>query len=134
MLETQPFWREKSLSAMSRREWESLCDGCGRCCLHKLRDEDTDEISFHQCRLPAAGSGQLPLLRLRLTAGARVHDCVQLTPAKLKQVDWLPPSCAYRLIFGRQGSVSPGTRWSAARRTRVRKIRRRDQRPGVERA
>jgi uncharacterized protein len=91
------FWREKPLSAMSRREWESLCDGCGRCCLHKLRDDDTEEISFTNvaCRL-------LDLKTCRCAdyanRRARVPDCVQLTPAKLKKLDWLPPSCAYRLL------------------------------------
>ena len=82
---------------MSRREWESLCDGCGRCCLHKLRDAQTDEISFTNvaCRL-------LDLEACRCTdyanRRARVPDCVRLTPAKLKKLDWLPPSCAYRLL------------------------------------
>jgi uncharacterized cysteine cluster protein YcgN (CxxCxxCC family) len=91
------FWREKPLSAMTRAEWESLCDGCGRCCLHKLRDADTDEISFTNvaCRL-------LDLTSCRCADYAnrrrRVPDCVQLTPAKLKTVDWLPPTCAYRLL------------------------------------
>ena len=91
------FWREKPLSAMSRREWEALCDGCGRCCLHKLRDDDTEEISFTNvaCRL-------LDLKTCRCAdyanRRARVPDCVQLTPAKLKKLDWLPPSCAYRLL------------------------------------
>jgi uncharacterized cysteine cluster protein YcgN (CxxCxxCC family) len=87
------FWRTKKLHEMSRPEWESLCDGCGRCCLHKLRDEDTDEISFTNvaCRLL-----NLQTARCSDYAGRRrkIPDCVQLTPAKLKTVDWLPPSCA----------------------------------------
>jgi uncharacterized cysteine cluster protein YcgN (CxxCxxCC family) len=91
------FWRTKKLHEMSRPEWESLCDGCGRCCLHKLRDEDTGEISFTNvaCRLL-----DLKTARCSDYAGRRrkIPDCVQLTPAKLKKVDWLPPSCAYRLI------------------------------------
>jgi len=97
MAGTKAFWREKPLSAMSRQEWESLCDGCGRCCLHKLRDDDTGEITFTNvaCRL-------LDLQTCRCSdyahRRARVPDCVQLTPAKLKKVDWLPPSCAYRLL------------------------------------
>ena len=83
---------------MSRGEWESLCDGCGRCCLHKIRDDDTGEISFTNvaCRLLDLKSCQCSDYANRR---ARVHDCVQLTPAKLKTVDWLPPSCAYRLLF-----------------------------------
>jgi uncharacterized protein len=98
MAAPQAFWREKPLSAMSRREWESLCDGCGRCCLHKIRDDDTGEISFTNvaCRLLDLKSCQCSDYANRR---ARVHDCVQLTPAKLKTVDWLPPSCAYRLLF-----------------------------------
>jgi uncharacterized cysteine cluster protein YcgN (CxxCxxCC family) len=97
MSTSQAFWRVKPLSAMTRREWESLCDGCGRCCLHKLRDDDTGEISFTNvaCRLLDLKSCQCSDYANRK---ARVHDCVQLTPAKLKTVDWLPPSCAYRLI------------------------------------
>ena len=96
MSNTKAFWREKPLSAMTRREWESLCDGCGRCCLHKLRD-DGGEISFTNvaCRLLDLKSCQCSDYANRR---ARVHDCVQLTPAKLKTVDWLPPSCAYRLL------------------------------------
>lgn len=91
------FWRVKTLAEMSRAEWESLCDGCGRCCLHKLRDEETDEISFTNvaCRLldlETARCSDYPNRR------RRVPDCVQLTPKKLKTVDWLPPTCAYRLL------------------------------------
>jgi len=91
------FWRRKGLAEMSRAEWESLCDGCGRCCLHKLRDEETDEISFTNvaCRLLDLGTAQCSDYAHRRR---RVPDCVQLTPAKLKKVDWLPPTCAYRLL------------------------------------
>jgi uncharacterized cysteine cluster protein YcgN (CxxCxxCC family) len=91
------FWRTKTLGEMSRAEWESLCDGCGRCCLHKLRDEDTDEISFTNvaCRLLDLNTSRCSDYARRRT---KIPDCVQLTPAKLKTVDWLPPSCAYRLL------------------------------------
>jgi uncharacterized cysteine cluster protein YcgN (CxxCxxCC family) len=97
MSNTKAFWREKPLSAMSRSEWESLCDGCGRCCLHKLRDDDTGEISFTNvaCRLLDLNNSQCSDYANRRR---RVPDCVQLTPATLKTVDWLPPTCAYRLL------------------------------------
>ena len=91
------FWHDKTLAEMSKAEWESLCDGCGRCCLHKLRDEDTDELSFTN-----VACGLLDLKTARCSDYARrrtkIPDCVQLTPKKLKTVDWLPPSCAYRRL------------------------------------
>jgi uncharacterized cysteine cluster protein YcgN (CxxCxxCC family) len=91
------FWRTKKLNEMSAEEWESLCDGCGRCCLHKLRDEDTGEIEFTNvaCRLL-----DIKTARCRDYANRRrkVPDCVQLTPALLAEIDWLPPSCAYRRL------------------------------------
>ena len=91
------FWRRKTLNAMTRAEWESLCDGCGRCCLHKLRDDDTDEISFTNvaCRLLDLKTCRCGDYAKRQT---KVPDCVQLTPKKLRDVDWLPPTCAYRLV------------------------------------
>ncbi len=91
------FWTSKTLAEMTRAEWESLCDGCGRCCLHKLRDEATEALAFTNvaCRL-------LDLASCRCSDYAnrrrRVPDCVQLTPAALTAIDWLPPSCAYRRL------------------------------------
>ncbi|MSP04669.1 MAG: YcgN family cysteine cluster protein [Acetobacteraceae bacterium] len=91
------FWETKTLEEMSREEWESLCDGCGRCCLHKLRHDDTGGLSFTNvaCRL-------LDMTTARCSDYAnrkrRVPDCVSLTAAEVREIDWLPPSCAYRLL------------------------------------
>ena len=92
-----PFWKTKTLPEMSREEWESLCDGCGRCCLHKLRDEHTDEIYWTNvaCRLLDQQSCQCGDYVHRRR---RVPDCVRLTPDALEDIDWLPPSCAYRRL------------------------------------
>jgi uncharacterized cysteine cluster protein YcgN (CxxCxxCC family) len=93
----KPFWKTKSLEQMTTQEWESLCDGCGRCCLHKLRHEETNELSFTNvaCRLLDLESCQCSDYARRQR---RVPDCVSLTPAALLEIDWLPPSCAYRRI------------------------------------
>ena len=77
-----PFWQTKSLAELSPQEWESLCDGCGRCCLHKLEDEDTGEL-FHTrvaCRLLDTGTARCKDYRHRR---ASVPDCIRLTPALL---------------------------------------------------
>jgi uncharacterized cysteine cluster protein YcgN (CxxCxxCC family) len=94
---TAPFWQTKTLDEMTPEEWESLCDGCGRCCLHKLRDEETQALSFTNvaCRLLDIASCRCSDYQNRF---AKVPDCIQLTPAILREVDWLPPSCAYRRI------------------------------------
>jgi len=92
-----PFWRRKSLREMTPAEWESLCDGCGRCCLHKIRDADTEELFFTEvsCRLLDAATG---LCGDYANRRARVPDCVKLTPRELRRIDWLPPTCGYRLV------------------------------------
>ena len=91
------FWEEKSLSEMSREEWESLCDGCARCCLLKLEDEDTDELYYtsvvcryldrEKCRCSEYSE------RPRL-----VPDCLQVTVDNVNDLYWMPQSCAYRLL------------------------------------
>jgi len=94
---TLPFWKTKPLHGMSRAEWESLCDGCGRCCLHKLREEETERLHHTEiaCRLLDTATARCTDYKNRKS---RVPDCIRLTPARLKAIDWLPPTCAYRLI------------------------------------
>ncbi len=87
------FW-ELDLDELSRPEWEALCDGCGRCCLHKLEDEDTGEIAETNvaCKLLDTGTAQCRDYRHRK---AFVPDCLRLTPRLVKDVPWLPATCAY---------------------------------------
>lgn len=93
----QPFWKQKELEDMSTAEWESLCDGCGRCCLVKLEDEDTGQIHFTSigCKLLDTKSCRCTDYRQRRR---RVRDCVRLTPDVVRSLSWLPPTCAYRLV------------------------------------
>ena len=91
------FWRTLTLEEMSREQWESLCDGCGRCCLLKLEDEDTGAILATDigCRLFDAGSCRC---RDYPNRSQTVPDCVTLTPVAARTLPWLPPTCAYRLV------------------------------------
>ena len=95
--ERTPFWKAKALAEMSEAEWESLCDGCGKCCLHKLQDADTEEILSTNvaCRLLDLKSCQCSDYTNRKV---KVPDCVQLTPETAGTLPWLPPTCAYRLL------------------------------------
>ncbi len=92
-----PFWMTTSLDRMTQAEWESLCDGCGRCCLHKLRDEDTEALSYTNvsCRLLDNDTCRCSQYETRQV---KVPDCVSLTPKSLDSIDWLPPTCAYRRL------------------------------------
>ena len=93
----EPFWRTKKMEDMSASEWESLCDGCGRCCLVKLEDEDTGEIHFTDigCRLLDGQSCRCTDYSRRRR---RVRDCVKLTPKGARTLTWLPRTCGYRLV------------------------------------
>lgn len=94
---TTPFWERKTLRQMSPAEWEALCDGCGRCCLHKLEDADTGELWFTDvaCRLLDLGSCRCSDYEHRRR---QVPDCVRLSPDTVDDLSWLPSTCAYRLL------------------------------------
>jgi len=92
------FWKTKKLRAFSPAEWEALCDGCGKCCLVKLEDEDTGEIHYTDVACSLLDSG---LCRCTDYANRkkRVSDCVTLTPENIDRVkDWMPSTCSYRLL------------------------------------
>lgn len=91
------FW-ELPLAELTREEWEALCDGCGRCCLHKIEDADTGEISDTNvaCKLLDTQTAQCTDYRHRR---ALVPDCLRLTLRIVPDAHWLPPSCAYRLRY-----------------------------------
>ncbi len=95
--EAAPFWETKTLSEMTKREWESLCDGCGKCCLHKYEYEDTGEIDHTNvaCRY-------LDLNKCNCTQYKRRHelvdDCIALSAKMVGNLSWLPVTCAYRRL------------------------------------
>lgn len=91
------FWKTKSLAEMTKPEWESLCDGCGRCCLNKLEDEDTGEFLYTRaaCKLLDIGTCRCSDYANR---HEKVTDCVALTPDNAGSLGWLPRTCAYRLL------------------------------------
>lgn len=96
--ETQPpFWKTKTLSEMTPEEWESICDGCGRCCLHKLEDEDTGELHYTNvvCRILDLDTCRCKGYQERFKL---VSNCIRLTPSNTESFHWLPTTCAYRLL------------------------------------
>ncbi|WP_236095477.1 YcgN family cysteine cluster protein [Bartonella henselae] len=98
MSKKAPFWKVKKLEEMSLSEWESLCDRCGLCCLHKVEDDDTGDIyaTSVACRLL---DGKTCRCRNYVHRKSIVPDCILLNLATIKTVRWLPENCAYRLIY-----------------------------------
>ena len=91
------FWETKSLDELNREEWEALCDGCGRCCLLKIEDEDSGEVYYTNVVCKFHDSE-----RCRCTAYQQrselVPDCIKVTPEVAREQKWLPDTCAYRLL------------------------------------
>jgi len=94
MSDAERFWEHKSLDELSDAEWESLCDGCGRCCLHKLEDEDTGKVHYTDVafKLLDTRTCQCKQYSDRFS---HVPDCLQAKPLDAEKLNWLPASCAY---------------------------------------
>jgi len=94
---TRGFWQNRSLLDFNSEEWESLCDGCGLCCLRKLEDEDSGEIAYTDvsCRLLDTDSCRCTDYAHRTQ---RVSDCIRLTPGDRETLAWFAPSMEYRLV------------------------------------
>lgn len=92
-----PFWERKTLAEMTPEEWESLCDGCGQCCLHKLEDADTGEILHTNvaCKLLDTDHCRCQHYQQRQQ---HVPSCEILSPDNVAELNWLPNTCAYRLL------------------------------------
>ena len=93
----KPFWRTKTLQQMTAAEWESLCDGCGLCCLIRFEDEETGEVipTRVACKLL---DQHLCRCKDYVNRKAHVPDCIKLTPWNIEALAWMPPSCAYRRL------------------------------------
>ena len=93
----KPFWETKTLHEMSTQEWESLCDGCGRCCLYILHNEETGDVfeTDVACKLFDAKKRRCTDYENRQT---KVPDCVRLTPDNAGTLHWMPQTCAYRRL------------------------------------
>lgn len=97
------FWEHLELDELTAEEWEALCDGCGRCCLLKLQDEDTDELHYTclSCRFLETGEAACTVYPDRFS---NQPECLNVTPALVRQhADWLPSSCAYRRVAEGRG-------------------------------
>ncbi|HMA49046.1 MAG TPA: YcgN family cysteine cluster protein, partial [Magnetospirillaceae bacterium] len=94
---TEPFWRRKQLEEMTPEEWESLCDGCGKCCLHKIQYEDTGQLCYTNVACKLLDLGTCKCSRYE-TRQRYVPDCVQLSPENIAELAWMPSTCAYRLL------------------------------------
>ncbi len=94
----KPFWKEKTLIEMTKQEWESLCDGCGRCCLEKLEDSETREVFYTSvtCKLFDTWACRCICYKER---NILMPDCLEMIPSEIGTIQWLPKTCAYRRIY-----------------------------------
>jgi uncharacterized cysteine cluster protein YcgN (CxxCxxCC family) len=92
-----PFWKSKPLEEMTQDEWESLCDGCGICCLQKIEDDETGEIQLTSvaCAFLDTMSCRCRIYEVRLSSNP---ECIGLVAGKVQDITWLPETCAYRLL------------------------------------
>ncbi len=92
----EPWWNSVPLSELNPEQWEALCDGCAKCCLHKLLDEDTEEVLYTKvrCRYLDEASCRCSDYERR---SILVPECIKLTRENTADLDWLPSTCAYRL-------------------------------------
>jgi uncharacterized cysteine cluster protein YcgN (CxxCxxCC family) len=90
------FWEQKKLSELSASEWEALCDGCGKCCLNKLEDEDTGKVHYTDVACKLLDKKTCQCMNY-LNRHAFVPDCITLSVRNIKKMDYMPKSCAYRL-------------------------------------
>lgn len=102
---SEAFWRRKPMHEMTASEWESLCDGCGKCCLHKLEDEDDGEVYYTDvaCKYLNLKTARCNDYVNRLV---NVPECLNLTPHNVHRMHWLPQTCAYKRLD--QGEDLPG--------------------------
>jgi len=98
----QPFWQTKTLEELTPEEWEALCDGCGKCCLHKIEDEDSGEVyyTYVACGLLGLDTCRCQDYEHR---SELVKDCLVLTVDMVHAIHWLPKSCAYRRMADGRG-------------------------------
>lgn len=96
---TSRFWERKAFDKLTQKEWEALCDGCGKCCLNKLEDEDSGEVALTRvaCRLLDDESCRCAQYEIRHQF---VPECIVMTPANIEEhLYWMPQTCAYRLVY-----------------------------------
>ena len=96
-----PFWKTKTIFKMTKEEWESLCDHCGICCMHKVEDEKTGEIKLIgvSCEFLDTENCRCIVYEVRKLVNS---DCIVLSPDNIEQKKWLPNTCAYRRIYERR--------------------------------
>jgi uncharacterized cysteine cluster protein YcgN (CxxCxxCC family) len=98
----ESFWEKKSLEEMTIEEWEALCDGCAKCCLHKIEDDETGQVYYTRVACQLLDVDQCRCMDYE-NRSKFVSDCLQLTPKAVRENDWLPKSCAYRRLAEGRG-------------------------------